>query len=321
MGQKQIASSKAETYRFGCEVECLLPEQAINELGIRIGSYHHGYPLPSPFPQGWTAERDGSLRTERRGYVPVEIVSPILRGRAGIEQVKQVAQTLRSLGASVNPTCGFHVHCSAEAVAGDSFNKVAEWVSKLLYHVAMHETALYASTGTHRRENGGYARSIKAQKNAADRVRRAPDTRKREALQDAVYGLARYHTLNLTNLFTHKATVEFRHGAGTIEWTKMLGYIQMALALCERATEIAKIDWDGLASERTYQVKGKGLRELNRFLYLAGWTLGRRDVGKPEVEMAGWIADPADLKAVKRELKRLARKYDHDRAPRLERVS
>ncbi len=319
MGQKQIASSKAETYRWGCEIECFLPEQAINELNIRIGSYHHGHPLPSPFPQGWTAERDGSLRTDRRGYVPVEIVSPILQGRAGVEQVKQVAQTLRSLGACVNPTTGFHVHCSAAAVTGDSFAKVAEWVAKLLYHVAMHETALYASTGTHRRENGGYARSIKAQKNAADRVRRAPDTRKREALQNAVYGLGRYHTLNLTNLFTPKATVEFRHGAGTIEWAKMLGYIQMALALCERATETAKIDWGGLASERTYQVKGKGLRELNRFLYLAGWTMGRRNVGEPQVEMAGWIADPADLRAVKTEMKRLARKYDH--APRLERVA
>ena len=57
-------------------------------------------------------------------------------------------------------------------------------------------------------------------------------------------------------------------------------------------------------------MRGKGLRELNRFFYLAGWTKGRRDVGKPQVEMAGWIADLADLKAVKRELKRLARKYD-----------
>ena len=31
-------------------------------------------------------------------------------------------------------------------------------------------------------------------------------------------------------------------------------------------------------------MNGKGLRELNRFFYLTGWTMGRRDVGKPEVE-------------------------------------
>jgi len=52
MAQTQITSSKAETYRWGVEIECFLPDQAINELGISIGSYHHGHPRPSPFPQG-----------------------------------------------------------------------------------------------------------------------------------------------------------------------------------------------------------------------------------------------------------------------------
>ena len=129
-------------------------------------------------------------------------------------------------------------------------------------------------------------------------------------MERAANGHGRYHSLNLTNLLGHKATVEFRHGAGTLEQKKMLGHIQMALALCERATEPAKLDWDAVASERTYQTRGRGLRALNRFFYLMGWTMGRKDVGKPEVEMAGWIAPPEDLKAVKAELKRLARKYD-----------
>jgi hypothetical protein len=48
MAQTQIASSKAETYRWGCEIERFLSDQAIRELGISIGSHHHGHPLPSP---------------------------------------------------------------------------------------------------------------------------------------------------------------------------------------------------------------------------------------------------------------------------------
>ncbi len=72
-----------------------------------------------PFPQGWTAERDGSLHTSRRGYVAVEIVSPILKGRAGIEQIKQMAEVLRQVGAAVNPTCGMHIHVGARSVAGE----------------------------------------------------------------------------------------------------------------------------------------------------------------------------------------------------------
>ena len=108
MGQTQTTSSKAEGYTWGIEIECFLPQSKVQELGISVGSYHNGHPLPAPFPQGWTAERDGSLHTDRRGYVAVEIVSPILQGRAGIEQVKQVAGILKGLGAAVNTSCGFH---------------------------------------------------------------------------------------------------------------------------------------------------------------------------------------------------------------------
>ena len=43
-------SHKAEAYRWGVEIECFLPERAINELDISIGYYHHGHPLSSPLP-------------------------------------------------------------------------------------------------------------------------------------------------------------------------------------------------------------------------------------------------------------------------------
>jgi len=315
MGQTQTTSSKAESYTWGIEIECFLPRSKVQELGISIGSYHRGHPLPAPFPQGWTAERDGSLHTSRPGYVPVEIVSPVLQGRAGIEQVKQVAQLLNDLGTRVNVSTGLHCHIGVRSVAGDDSTAVAEWVAKLLYQMAMHETAVYASTGTHRRENGSYARSIKRQKDDADRIRKAKTPRrKREELSWVVSQTARYQSLNLTNLFTHKATVEVRAFAGTIEWTKIVGHVCMCLALAERATETTRMDWEAVASERTYRNGGRGLRELNRFFYLAGWTKGRRQAGQPEVEMAGWIADLEDLKPVMRELRRLARKYDRQSA-------
>jgi len=310
MAQTQIASTKAEAYRWGVEIECLLPREAIQRLGIRIGSYHHGYPLPSPFPAGWKAERDASVRTDLEGYEPVEVVSPILKGRAGLEELKQVAETLEGLGARVNSTCGLHNQVGAASVAGDDPALIAEWVGRLLYQVAMHETALYASTGTHRRENGGYSRRIDQQKNLADLVRKAPKHRKESLLRDHTSCLARYYALNLTNLFGPKATVEFRWPAGTTSWVKMVGHVQQCLALCERALEPSKLDWEAVASERTYRCRGAGLRALNRFFYLAGWTLGRRGYGKPEVPMAGWIGDAEWLPLVKRELKRLARKYD-----------
>jgi len=311
MAQTQITSSKAETYRWGIEIECLIPREAIQRLGIQVGHYHHGYPLPSPFPAGWKAERDGSVRTDLTGYEPVEIVSPILRGRAGIEELKQVALTLEGLGVRVNVSCGMHCHIGAASVAGDDPAAIAEWVGRLLYQAAMHERALYASTGTHRRENGAYARRIDHQKNLADLVRKAPKHRKDSVLRGQTGNLGRYYALNLTNLFTSKATVEFRWPAGTTSWVKMVAHVQQCLALAERATEQSKLDWEAVASERTYKQNGAGARALDRFFYLAGWTKGRRDVGQPQVSLAGWIGDLDWLAPVKNELRRLARRYDN----------
>ncbi len=233
-------------------------------------------------------------------------------GRHDLEEVKRVLKILRELGGVVNHTCGLHVHVGVRRVAGDDPVAIAGWVAKLLYQVAMHETAIYASTGTHRRENGHYARSIRRFHEDADSIRRAGPARKSEELRRLARSQGRYRSLNLTNLFTHKATVEFRAFAGTLDWRKVSGHLQMCLALCERATETTRMDWDAVASQRTYRNGGRGLRELNRFFYLTGWTKGRRDVGQPEVEMAGWIAPLEDLKPVMKQLRRLARKYDQE---------
>ena len=109
--QRHEANPKAAEATFGIEIECFLPRGC-----VRVGAYHAGVELGSRFPAGWNAQRDGSLRTTLRGYEGVEIVSPVLRGREGLEQVRQVAALLQELGARVNRTCGLHVHVGATSV-------------------------------------------------------------------------------------------------------------------------------------------------------------------------------------------------------------
>ncbi|HUW33769.1 MAG TPA: hypothetical protein VM223_19335 [Planctomycetota bacterium] len=54
VNQTQMPSRRAETYpphgrrpaTRGVEIECFLPQSTVQELGISIGSYHHGHPLP-----------------------------------------------------------------------------------------------------------------------------------------------------------------------------------------------------------------------------------------------------------------------------------
>ena len=79
--QTHEPNPKAADATFGIEIECLLPRGS-----VRVGGYHAGIELGGRFPAGWNAQRDGSLRTTLRGYEGVEIVSPVLRGRDGLEQ-------------------------------------------------------------------------------------------------------------------------------------------------------------------------------------------------------------------------------------------
>ena len=76
----------AQEFTFGVEIETTCPRS--NRL--RIGSYYSTGEQVPYLPEGWVAKSDGSIRTDKAGHVDVEIVSPILRGEAGIAQLIEV---------------------------------------------------------------------------------------------------------------------------------------------------------------------------------------------------------------------------------------
>ena len=298
--QAHEANPKAAEITFGIEIECLLPTGA-----VRVGGYHQGIELGGRFPAGWNAQRDGSLGTRRRRYQGVEIVSPVLRGREGLDQVRLVAKLLRAMGAKVNGTCGFHVHVGATSAAGANFDEVADWVRRLINTTAQHERAFYGASGTRRREEGRYCRSLKdfwsGKKAKLRKKLKASDLRAEAA------GVSRYQALNLVPLFRSQRTVEFRCFSGTTSGRKMTAWIQMALAVatlaCERNTAFD-------APTTRYADTTTAVGAMKRFFYLAGWTRGRKDYYKPVCLAEGWLDEMTKLTATKRELMRLARKYD-----------
>ena len=299
--QRHEPNPKAAEATFGIEIECFLPRGC-----VRVGAYHAGAELGGRFPAGWNAQRDGSLRTTLRGYEGVEIVSPVLRGRDGLEQVRRVAALLQELGARVNRTCGLHVHVGATSVAGHDFDDVADWVRRLINATAQHEKALYGAAGTRSRENGSYCRSIKrgwGEKKARLKQKKM----KAEALRQDAAGIGRYHSLNIEPLFSRRRTVEFRCFSGTASALKMTAWIQMALALATLALE-RDTQFDAPAT--TYADTETAVGAMRRFFYLVGWTRGRKDYQKPVCLAEGWVDDMDALKAAKRELMRLAKRYD-----------
>ena len=222
-----------EEVTFGVEIECRLPDLFIHEQRISIGSYHHGDLLPPPFPTGWNAQEDGSLGHRGSGYTPLEIVSPVLRGSAGIRQVVEVMEILRNAGMRVNSHCGFHVHVGVCSLLGASIEEspvAVRFLHRLLNLVSVYEFGMFATINDHHRIGNTYCESVKSQ------------SAKLIATTDSMDGVKqkighRYHTLNLVNLLHRKMTVEFRLFAGTTDPMQAVGYITTAIGLCHRAAE------------------------------------------------------------------------------------
>lgn len=276
----------ANATTFGIEIECLIP----NTVRIALGYYHNGRQIDG-LPTGWNAQTDSSI-AGRRGYYAVEIVSPVLRGAEGLAQVAAVCQWLNSIGAEVNASCGLHVHVGW---AGDKAALI-----RLTTMVANHEKGIYASTGTHSREQGHYCRGVRN-----DRSMR------QEFLDgDSARQINRYHVLNLTNLGRRQPTVEFRAFAGTTNARKIAGYVRMCVGLVNKAANAKRtIKWDSAAVVASSPVRkgGEGQTELNRLFFALGWNKGRTATVWGAIDTPEGCPTLADSKA---KLMELAKKYD-----------
>ena len=278
----------AKEMTFGIEIETMAPESALQNDGLRIGGYHYGIQVPY-LPTGWKAERDGSIRTAS-GYHACEIVSPILRGAEGLAQVAEVVRTLEAKGHRVNITTGTHVHC------GWSRSLPADALARLVNIVAYCERGLYAITGTKSRERGTYCGGVRKYGNDKD-AKPALDRN-------------RYHALNLTNLANGaRETVEFRVFSGSLNATKIIGWIQVCLGLVERAINGKRSPkWTPAPLKGGWKKAGEGASEAERLMGYLAWGAGYARIhgGK----QYGWISDVVPQDRVKSEFRRLAAKYD-----------
>ncbi len=283
----------ASEITFGVEIECFVPRQLVSEGRIAVGGYHHGIQVPE-LPQGWTAQRDGSVHTRSRAKVGVEIVSPVLKGVEGLRQIKVVLDWLRNNGASVNRKCGLHVHVG---VGSD-----LSLVRKVTTMAANFEKAIYASTGTKSRERGSFCMPIASQYQGIafnDTVSMAQRAR------------TRYHQLNLTNLINgSRPTVEFRAFAGTLNVAKVIAHVRMVVGMVERAAKAKRVtNWTAKPVTETspiFRKGGEGQTALTRLFYQLGWVKGRQS------HVHGELAAPdlPSLETSKRTLRRLAKQYD-----------
>lgn len=288
----------ASDLTFGVELETTISRDS----QIPVGGYHCGADVPG-FP-GWKAERDGSI-SYGPGQKPAEFVSPVLQGADGIRNVLAMVEHIKANGGEVNTSCGFHVHVGVKGLTASQIKRVVRAFAK-------HEKALYASTGTTRREQGSYCHPIKDRTEYKAAFKDGDGIPKSafnpDMLVDNHDSFSRYHSLNITNLFGKRPAVEVRVFAGTLNPTKIVAYIRLCLALVEKALKAAKeLDWDlreSASAQRKYPTPGA--RAVALAFYDLGWL--KSDV-KHEHGLIEGDGIPT-TKACMAELVRLAKKYD-----------
>ena len=273
----------AQDFTFGVEIETTCPRN--NRL--RIGSYYSTGEQVPYLPEGWVAKSDGSIRTDKAGHVDVEIVSPILQGEAGIAQLIEVIRILNKKGHAVNSSCGVHVHVGFKG-------RSAQELTKLINTAAYLEKGMYAITGSKRREQGTYCGSVKILQNA-ERFKSAGQ---------------RYKLLNINNLMPGgKGTVEFRCFSGSLNATKIVGWVQVALGVVEKALTTKRLPkWNGKNPIGVWKKDGNGQTETERLLAYLCWV--NRGKAPAHQRAYGWISNKISQKSIRDMFRKLAKQYD-----------
>ena len=259
-----------ENRAFGVEIEFSRPNNVSQEaiamqlsmIDIRthVEDYNHAT------REWWKIVYDSSVEASRpvnniaqRGKN--EIVSPLLFGKNGLEQIEKVCTTLQSLGCTVNYSCGLHVHHDVREQITNVSNKLAEAnIEKLVKWVAKFEHCIYKLIAPSRLDERKYsipvrkryeldanengrsmplyhmARGEHGNPNSAVR-KTVKNIVKNKSFDGAVRRLQRARAcgLNLFHIFG-RGSVEFRYHQGSLNATKIQNWViltQMILSAVE----------------------------------------------------------------------------------------
>lgn len=194
---------------FGVEIEaCNCPREtltnALREAGILVEMGSRNASTDSH----WKLTTDGSLY----GNDTFELVSPILCGEQGLDELEKVCWVLDAYGVKINNTCGVHVHFDT-----NDFN-LTTWQNLILSYKHA-ETEIDKFMPASRRENrNAYCGSLRGF--SYESIRSAGSIESLQRLFNS-----RYMKVNL-EAYSRHGTVEFRQHSGTINFTKIENWVR-----------------------------------------------------------------------------------------------
>lgn len=218
--------SQIQNMTFGVELEVHIPRGTLTTLCQLIGEatgkpcafegYHHNTRT------GWKVVTDGSLAGA--GSTGFEFVSPILKGEAGLQELKKVLEILNANGATVGSDCGTHVH------VGVGRNPDVSFLKRLFKSYLIFEPAIDSLMPRSRRGTSRWANSLTTVQ--LDRIEAAREWR--DLLSTRIFYHDRFYKLNFFAISRH-GTVEYRQHSGTIEFEKISNWIQFCLRFTQAA--------------------------------------------------------------------------------------
>lgn len=199
---------------FGIEIECynftresLIQVGGAKNLNIVSMGYTHRH---TDFIK---IVSDGSLTGENSN----EVVTPILKGKKGLNTLEVLCKSLEEVGAMVNRSCGLHVHIGAASINDGHYIRVARNYQKL-------EKAIDTFMPESRRgDSNSYCGStLNINLNGC----------RTKADVAAAFHNDRYYKFNAMAYGAH-GTIEFRQHSGTTSYEKISRWVMFLAKLVE----------------------------------------------------------------------------------------
>ncbi|MDR1984750.1 MAG: amidoligase family protein [Prevotellaceae bacterium] len=209
---EEAMTPRAFDKEFGVEFEAYNVDKTVlcnrlREAGINCETEGYNHNTRSH----WKIVSDGSLR----GNQTFELVSPILKGEAGIVEMMKVCNVLNKCGAKVNQTCGTHVHLNASGFSLD------QWKRIYINYGRLEKVIDGFMPESRRANNNTYCKGFTEVTNFENKIKTAQDLHQIENLLLN----SRYWKVNPQSYSRHR-TCEFRQHAGTTDFVKISSWIR-----------------------------------------------------------------------------------------------
>lgn len=199
-------------FTFGVEIECLVAASLMresatrNEMPFQYESYNH-----VDNNHYYKFVSDSSIRGEN----PIECVSPVLTGKAGMKSLENCCKALNEAGAQVNISTGLHVHIGAANLSDEAYINVFKNYQKL-------ERVIDTFMARSRRANNSqWCRTLQG--------RNFMWCTTKSDIFDAMNG-DRYFKVNACSYARHK-TIEFRQHQGSTDFEKISNWVNFCAKL------------------------------------------------------------------------------------------